>query len=194
MKKITWLITFCSLLIFAGCTTQPYVETDHQAEYDFSVLKTFAVAETKQDTKESILISPFTLSHIHSALEGELSKRYQSVASGAKPDFIVNYHVVVEEKIDPRSYDDLYGYGFYGRGYYRYPHPFFLGPNAGLRVYNQGSLIIDIIDAKTEKPIWRGVSEKRLSRGMAPQQQREVLSRAVTEVMAYFPPVQTVTK
>jgi hypothetical protein len=194
MKKFTWLIALCSTLLLAGCSTQPYVETDHQADYDFSALKTFSVAETKQDTKENILISPFTLSHIHSALESELAKRYQSAVTGAKPDFIVNYHVVVEEKIDPRSYDSLYGYGFYGRGYYRYPHPFFYGPNAGLRVYNQGSLIIDIVDAKTEKPIWRGVSEKRLSRGMSPQQQREVLSQAVTEVIAYFPPVQVAPK
>ncbi len=188
MKKITWLITLCSLLVFTGCTTQPNVETDHQADYDFSALKTFNVAETKQDSKENILISPFTLSHIHSALESELAKRYQSAAAGAKPDFIVSYHVVIEEKIDPRSYDDLYGFGYYGRPY-RYPSPFFHGPGTGLRVYNQGSLIIDIVDAKTEKPIWRGVSEKRLSRSMAPQQQREVLSRAVTEVIAQFPPV-----
>lgn len=194
MKKFTWLIALCSTLLFAGCTTQPYVETDHQANYAFSALKTFNVAETKQDAKENILISPFTLSHIHSALENELAKRYQSAATGAKPDFTVNYHVVVEEKIDPRSYDSLYGYGFYGRGYYRYPYPYFYGPNAGLRVYNQGSLIIDIVDTKTGKPIWRGVSEKRLSRGMAPQQQREVLSQAVTEVIAHFPPVQAAPK
>lgn len=194
MKRFIWLIALCSTLLFAGCASQPNVETDHQADYDFSTLKTFSVAETKQDTKENILISPFTLSHIHAALEGELAKRYLTAGEGAKPDFIVNYHVVVEEKIDPRSYDDLYGYGFYGRGYYRYPHPFFYGPNAGIRVYNQGSLIVDILDGKTSKPIWRGVSEKRLSRGMAPQQQREVLSQAVNEVIAYFPPVQAVKK
>lgn len=194
MKVLSRFMALLGFLAIAGCTSQPNIETDHQADYDFSALKTFSVAETKQDTKENILISPFTLSHIHSALENELAKRYQVPASGTKPDFIVNYHVVVEEKIDPRSYDSLYGYGFYGRGYYRYPHPFFYGPNAGLRVYNQGSLIIDIVDAKTEKPIWRGVSEKRLSRGMAPQQQREVLSQAVTEVITYFPPVQSAKK
>jgi hypothetical protein len=182
------LFIILSVLVFVSCTTQPKVETDHQADFDFSALKTFDVADTKQDSKDSILVSPFTLSHIHSALEGELAKRYQSAATGAKPDFIVSYHVVIEEKIDPRSYDDLYGFGYYGRGY-RYPSPFFHGINTGLRVYNQGSLIIDIVDAKTEKPIWRGVSEKRLSRSMAPQQQREVLSRAVTEVIAQFPPV-----
>ncbi|MDR7090098.1 DUF4136 domain-containing protein [Cellvibrio fibrivorans] len=188
MKQIGVLLVALSALVFAGCTTQPRVETDHQADFDFSSLKTFDVAETKQDTKDSILVSPFTLSHIHSALEGELGKRYQNAATGAKPDFIVSYHVVIEEKIDPRSYDDLYGFGYYGRPY-RYPSPFFHGPGTGLRVYNQGSLIIDVVDAKTEKPIWRGVSEKRLSRSMAPQQQREVLSRAVTEVIAQFPPV-----
>ncbi len=183
-----WLLV--SFLFLVGCNNKPYVETDHQADFNFATLKTFSVAETRQDTKENILISPFTLSHIHSALATELGKRYQAPAAGGTPDFIVSYHVVVEEKIDPRSYDDLYGYAFYGRGYHRYGSPFFYGPNAGVRVYNQGSLIIDIVDGKTNKPIWRGVSEKRLSRSMAPQQQREVLSKAVTEVITQFPPVQ----
>lgn len=189
MRQLSVLLVVMSALIFSGCTSQPRVETDYQADFDFSALKTFEVAETKQDNKESILISPFTFSHIHSVVESELTKRYQSAATGAKPDFIVSYHIVIEEKLDPRSYNDLYGFGYYGRGYYRYPSPFFYGPNAGVRVYNQGSLIIDIVDAKADKPIWRGVSEKRLSNDMPPQQQREVLSRAVTEVIAQFPPI-----
>jgi len=184
-----WLMV-ASFLFMVGCSNKPYVETDYQADFNFSTLKVFNVAETQQDTKESILISPFTLSHIHAALEAELGKRYQVAASGAASDFIVNYHVIVEEKVDPRSYDAMYGYAFYGRGYHRYGSPFFYGPNVGVSVYNQGSLIVDIVDAKTNKPIWRGVSEKRLSRNMAPQQQRDVLSKAVTEVIAQFPPVQ----
>jgi len=188
MNRLGVLLVALSALMFAGCTTQPRVETDYQTDFNFSSLKTFDIAKAKQDNKESILVSPFTLSHIHTALEGELAKRYQSAASGAKPDFVVSYHVVIEEKIDPRSYNELYGFGYYGRGY-RYPSPFFYGPGAGVRVYNQGSLIIDIVDARTDMPIWRGVSEKRLSRDMAPKQQREVLSRAVTEVIARFPPI-----
>ena len=196
MKRISILLVAMSILLLAGCSSQPQVETDHQADFDFSSLKTFEVAEAKQNTQESILVSPFTLSHIHSALNGELAKRYQNAATGAKPDFIVSYHVVIEEKIDPYSYDALYGYGYgygyYGRGYYGrgYYHPWpYYGYGTGVRVYNQGSLIIDISDTKTGKPIWRGVSEKRLGRSMAPQQQREVLSAAVIEVIAHFPPV-----
>jgi hypothetical protein len=51
-------------------------------------------------------------------------------------------------------------------------------------------LIIDIVDGKTQKPIWRGVSAKRLRHHLTPQQQRDVLTNAVHEVLANFPPVQ----
>jgi Domain of unknown function (DUF4136) len=191
-KKISQsILLVMGLVAVAGCTTKPHVDTDYMADYNFAELKNFHVAQTKQDTKEDILISPFTLSHIHSALESELSRRYQNTADAAQADFVVSYHVVVEEKIDPRSYNELYGYGYYGLGYPRYrPSPFFYGPGMGIRVYNQGSLIIDILDAKAQKPLWRGVSSKRLSRGMAPANQREVLSKAVTEVISQFPPVK----
>lgn len=181
---------FFSVFLVA-CSHQPRVNTDYQAGYDFSKLKTFQVAESKQDTKMDVLISPFTLGHIHQALEAELSKRYQQVPAGQEADFVITYHVIVEEKLDARSYDEIYGFGIYGRGYYRYPYPyaspFLYGPR--LRTYNQGSLIIDIADAKDNKPVWRGVSEKRLSRTMTPAQQREVLSQAVLEVLSQFPPV-----
>lgn len=191
MKILLKISLLFSLLILAACSQQPRVNTDYQAGYDFSGLKTFQVIESKQDTKIDVLVSPFTLGHIYQALETELSKRYQKVTAGQTPDFVVTYHVIVEEKIDPRSYDEIYGFGVYGRGYYRYPYPyaspFLYGPR--LRTFNQGSLIIDIADAKENKPIWRGVSEKRLSRTMTPAQQRDVLSQAVLEVLSQFPPV-----
>lgn len=191
MKILIKFSLLFSLVILVACSQQPRVNTDYQAGYNFAGLKTFQVMESKQDTKADVLVSPFTLGHIHQALETELSKRYQKATADQKPDFVITYHVIVEEKIDPRSYDELYGFGIYGRGYYRYPYPyaspFLYGPR--LRTFNQGSLIIDIADAKENKPIWRGVSEKRLSRNMTPAQQREILSLAVLEVLSQFPPV-----
>lgn len=184
---LSLLIVFCGL---SGCATKPYVATDYEASYNFAALKTFAVKSAKQDTKENILISPFTLSHIHIMVNEGLSKRYQSVGESAAPDFYVTYHVVMEDKLEPSTYDQMYGYGFWGRGY-RYPSPLFYRPayDGGVRVYNQGSLIIDMVDAKTQQPIWRGVSEKRLSKSLSPQKQREILTSAVMEILAQFPPV-----
>lgn len=194
MKLLNKLLLILISVSVLGCVTgRPSVETDHQAGFSFSGLKTFKVLESKQETKADLLVSPFTLSHIHASLESELAKRYQAVMGEEKPDFTVTYHVIVEEKIDPNSYNELYGFGAYGRGFYRHPYPyhspFLYGPARSVRVYNQGSLIIDIADAKTDKPIWRGVSEKRLGRNMSPVQQREILSKAVAEVLSQFPPV-----
>jgi len=188
MKKAGIFGLIFSLLFVVGCSTKPYVSTDYEANYNFAALKTFSIKETKSDSKENLLISPFTFSHIHSLLNTELSKRYQAVQGDAVPDFSVSYHVVMEEKLDPRAYDDMYGFGYWGRGYrYPYYHPEL---DSGIRVYNQGSLIIDVVDARAQKPIWRGVSEKRLNKGLSPQQQREILTSAVLEVLSQFPPVK----
>lgn len=189
-KSGIWMLILSALLL-VGCANKPYVSTDYDTSYNFAALKTFSVKETKPDTKENLLISPFTLGHIHNLLNTELSKRYQVTTGDVAPDFYVSYHVIMEEKLDTRAYDDLYGYGFWGRGY-RYPSPLFYhsGFDSGVRVYNQGSLIIDMVDAKTQQPIWRGVSEKRLNKGLSPQKQREILTSAVLEVLAQFPPVK----
>lgn len=190
MVKAGFLSLLVAIVCLSGCATKPYVSTDYEASYNFAALKSFTVKSAKQDTKENILISPFTLSHIHSLVNSELAKRYQSVGEGSTPDFYVTYHVVMEEKLEPGAYDQMYGFGYWGRGY-RYPSSIFYRPqmDGGVRVYNQGSLIIDMVDAKTQQPIWRGVSEKRLNKGLSPQKQREILTSAVLEVLAQFPPV-----
>jgi hypothetical protein len=190
MFKCGLMSILAIVLSLSGCATKPRVATDYEVNYNFSALKTFAVKEAKQDIKENILVSPFTLNHIHTLVNSELAKRYQAVGSEITPDFYVSYHVVMEEKIEQRDYDALYGVGYWGRGY-RYPSPMFYHPGlGGVEVYNQGSLIIDCVDAKTQQPIWRGVSEKRLDKNLAPQKQREILTSAVLEVLAQFPPVK----
>jgi hypothetical protein len=189
MLKVGLLSVVMVVLCLSGCATKPYVATDYEASYNFAALKSFAVKSAKQDTKENILISPFTLSHIHSLINGELAKRYQSVGESSTPDFYVTYHVVMEEKLEPSAYDDMYGFGFWGRGYRPSSMFYRHSLDSGVRVYSQGSLIIDMVDAKTQQPIWRGVSEKRLNKGLSPQKQREILTSAVLEVLAQFPPV-----
>lgn len=188
MSKARFLTLIVAIIFLSSCASKPRVSTDSESGYNFSALKTFVVTNAKQDTKESILISPFTLNHIHSVVNSELSKRYQALGEASTPDFYVTYHVVMEEKLEPSAYDQMYGFGYRG---YRYPSSIFYRPHleGGVRVYNQGSLIIDMVDAKTQQPIWRGVSEKRLGRGSSPQQQREILTGAVLEVLAQFPPV-----
>jgi hypothetical protein len=75
MKVSLNLFALCFSIFLVACTHQPRVNTDYQVGYDFAKLKTFQVMESKQDTKMDVLVSPFTLGHIHQALETELTKR-----------------------------------------------------------------------------------------------------------------------
>ncbi|UZJ45744.1 DUF4136 domain-containing protein [Marinimicrobium sp. C6131] len=173
--------------LLAGCTSTPSVVTDYDPEYAFGELNRFRVELAEQDDSNSLLISPFTLSHLQRVIESQLASRYQSVDEGEEADFVVRYHIVVEDRLDVRSYDQRYGFGYYGYGpWYRYPYSY--GPSP--RVYRQGTLIVDIARVEDNKPLWRGVAEQRLYDGLTPQEQRQRLSAAVTEVLSNFPPVR----
>ena len=190
MVKLKFLV-MVSVLLVVGCATRPAVTTDYDSTYNFAALKAFSIKETKQESKEDLLISPFTLGHVQALIGAELSKKYNLASASIQPDFIVSYHLVMEEKLEANQFNTMYGVGGWGRGY-RYPSPFMQRSvfDSPVQVYDQGTLIIDVVDAKNQQPIWRGVSEKRLSRGLSPQKQRDVLTGAVLETLAQFPPVK----
>ncbi len=181
-----WLIAL-ALFGLAGCSSTPSVVTDYDPDFAFGQLQTFRVEQTQEDNEKSILISPFTLNHLQTVIRQQLDARYDQAGEGETADFVVRYHIVVEDRIDVRSYDQRYGFGYYGFGpWYHYPYTH--GPSP--RVYRQGTLIIDIASGDDNKPLWRGVSEQRLYDGLTPQEQRARLSAAVTDVLANFPPVR----
>lgn len=173
--------------LLAGCTSTPSVMTDYDPAFSFGELERFRVEQAQQEDSNSLLISPFTLSHLQRVIETQLASRYEPAGDGEAADFVVRYHVVVEDRLDVRSYDQRYGFGYYGYGpWYRYPYAHSPSP----RVYRQGTLIVDIAREEDNKPLWRGVAEQRLYDGLTPQEQRQRLSGAITEVLANFPPVR----
>jgi len=190
MRRLLTGLTALFSLVLVACSTTPSAVTDFDPGYDFAGLKTFYVLETKQggESPQSLLVSPFTLGHLHGVIQQDLSQRYQRVDSPEQADFLVRYHVVLEDRLDARHYNSYYGYGhhgysshFYGHGYH--PH------GSRTQVYRQGSLILDMVDAKTEEPIWRGVSEERLRDSYTPQERREILSAAASYTLSQFPPL-----
>lgn len=187
MRPLYGFVASLLLITLAGCATSPSVITDYHGGYDFSTLETFRIIESEQD-EDNILISPFTFTHLYQVIEDQLNQRYQPAAAGQRPDFEVRYHVVMEERLDARSFDRRYGFGFYPYGYHFHHHGF--GPSPAPRVYSQGSLIVDVVDGATKDPIWRGVSEERLYDRLDPLRQREILSSAMRDILVRFPPVE----
>jgi hypothetical protein len=51
--------------------------------------------------------------------------------------------------------------------------------------YREGSLLIDVVDAKTNKLIWEGTWNSEFEK--KPKNPDEVISKAVNKIMADFP-------
>ncbi len=56
-----------------------------------------------------------------------------------------------------------------------------------VREYQEGSLIIEIIDAPTDQTVWRGWAKAEIKPSARPEERREQIHTAVQKILARFP-------
>jgi len=79
---------------------------------------------------------------------------------GTRPDLLVTYRVSERERVEAYDYYALhqpFAYTFdYPYGYpYSYAYPGW-GPVTELREYTEGTLVLELLDARTGQVVWRG--------------------------------------
>lgn len=154
MKRIN-IYAFMLLLILgvSGCAV-----TDFDKSADFTHYKTFSWGESEIKVKNPVYDSDLINKRIRQTVEAEFAKR-GIVKNDNDPDFLVHYHTYTEEK--ERSYGGYpYRYPFYPFGYYpfafRWGYPYhWMSPQHNAQ-YTEGTLILDIVDTKSDELVWRG--------------------------------------
>lgn len=113
---------------------------------------------------------------VRNAVDRQLAaKGYQKISSGS-PDFLVGYHVVLEQRTDFRTVGGYYGYRWGG------------APATYAYNYEEGTLLLDVIDPKTMKLLWRGSATSIVERQATPEAREAKINKAVAEILAKFPP------
>ncbi len=161
----------------AGCSSTQ-VRTDFDPYSEFRQLRSYMwVERTFGSPSHPGVDSPLVERRVHNAVDGELvSRGYQKLTSGT-PDFLIAYHVVASDRIEVQS--DNSGYGYYG-----YPY----GNSVYTYEYLKGTLILDIIDARDNKLIWRGWASKALDDDPKPEHVDMYVKKAVRKILKQFPP------
>ena len=54
--------------------------------------------------------------------------------------------------------------------------------------YKVGTLVIDVIDARHKRLVWRGPGERALGDSKTPERRIEIVNATVNEVLGRFPP------
>ena len=93
----------------------------------------------------------------------------------------MTYYVDLESKIDVQTIHRSYGYGYRGRGGV-------YGTETVVTEYEEGTLLIDIIDASGNGLLWRGSGSTRLSGSATPEKRKERVNTAVAKILEQFPP------
>ena len=167
-----------------GCSTTK-VRTDYDQRSSFHELRTYQWLDKRVGTARNPAINSQLLqTRIQKAVDIELLRLGFEKASSREPDFLITYHVVANEKYDVSIDDD---YGYYGYGRFGHHRPYY-GSTIYTDEYLEGTLILDIIDAKTNKLIWRGWATKTLDNNPKPEKVQMYVNKAVRKILEQFPP------
>jgi len=167
MNRKTWLI----LGILIGGCSGPTISRDFDPKQDFSNLKTWAWApQPLQADGPTDPTSVSSLAHerIHRAVDLELrSKGYQEVDEKSA-DFWVQHYAVQHQRLEVEP-----GYDW--------------GPD-DVSTYEQGTIIVDVINPKDKRMVWRGTAKEVIDPDLTPSERETRIQEAVHEILAEFPP------
>ena len=173
------------LLLLVGCT-QLQTGSEIDAAADFSALKTFGWLPDSDTPADDVRLNdPRVRNTVRTAVEQALAAKGYEQVERQQADFLVTWFGAIEQKIKKESIDHFYAPYGYGT-LYRDPVLNTEAPRNILE-YEQGTIIIDIIDPQSRKLIWRGSGSGRIAENQPEQTALRNLNRSVTRILAPFP-------
>lgn len=171
------------LWTFSACSTME-VTSDHDPKANFSAYHTYNwVPGPQQSTGDPRLDSTLLDTRIREAVEQQLTAKGLTKDSGAKPDLLVAYHVAVRGKQGVTTVSDASwyqpGWGYRGGGG---------GGPTYARDYEEGTLILDLLDASNRQLVWRGSAQAEVKENISPEKRQERINEAVRRILEQFPP------
>jgi len=180
-----WVLAV-TLALVTGCATLQ-VGSDYDRSVSFANDHSFTLMKREHHGKEGST-NPLVVQRAEDAIKAELVRKgYQLTSDPAAADFTVDFTIGSQERTDINSYPDPYvgpGWGWGRRGWWGGSY---WGSDVDVRQYREGTLSIDIFDARSHRPVWHGWAKKELSRSDI-EHSEEPIRKAVQAVLAKFPP------
>jgi len=175
MKALKFIPLLLLFAFVASCSSVR-VATDYDRKADFNSYNTFAFYKPGIDKAE---INDLDKKRILRAIDAELAAK--GLSKNKSADLLVSIFTKENERVD--VYNNNFGYGW---GW----NPWYYGGYSGNTVSRstEGSLYIDLIDAKTNELVWQGIGSARLITSGNIDDKEERIREIVNEILAEYPP------
>ncbi len=169
----------------SGCAST--IRSDFDRDIVFSHYHTFDwLAPPVRASEEEVRANPdgpfvrnsLLDKRIRAAVNRNLEARGFRDMEGGESDFRLNYHVTFKDKLVGSGSDFGYFHRYYRGG-------FSSGFHWSVRQYQEGTIIIDIVDRAEDQLVWRGWLS---SRNLYGNYDEAVISSAVDNILRHFPP------
>ncbi len=177
MKHYFFILTTCLLSLYCGSSVR--VQFDYVEDHDFKPYRTFDFLTSPDD----LTVDDKAMRRIKNAVINELEKNgFEMQFTG--PDFLIALQKSINSKVEITSWGYTYApYANYHGGY-----DYWGTPSMGVYRYDEGTLVIDIIDPKSMQLIWRGVAQRALPARLDADRINDIVNEAVQRVLYYWPP------
>jgi cytolysin (calcineurin-like family phosphatase) len=155
-------IVLALALMFAvgSSTVLASTRSDYTKSFPLRTLKTFAFKDQHRISRDPLANNDIWGGDIRDTIRKDLAGHGYVEAVNGRPDFYVAFYVGLQDRYDVNAI----GYGLpviHRRGWWGWPG----GYDVWSVPYTESTLIIDVIDAKTNQLVWRGYDTDTLNSG-----------------------------
>lgn len=147
-------------LIAGSSSAFASTHSDFSKAFPLQTLKTFEFKEQRRISRDSLANNQIWANDIRDAIRKDLTEHGYVEASNGQPDFYVAFHVGLKDRYDVSALD----YGLpvlHRRGWWGWPR----GYDVWAVPYTESTVIVDVIDARTNQLVWRGYDTGTLNSG-----------------------------
>jgi hypothetical protein len=172
MKSIAikFILFILTVTLGVSCAPTVKVSTDYDRSANFSSYKTFSI----YNLTTSLNVNELNAERIWNSIRSEMIKKgYKE--NNNNPDLMINVVSLLRDKKYVSATDN---------GWYR---PYWGTRNATIQAYDykDGSLLIHVVDLKTDRLIWEGKGNAEITK--QPKNPDEAIGNAIAKIMSAFP-------
>jgi len=178
MRALPLSAALLSLALLGACSSY-HVTYDYDVTASYGRYKTFDYYASKKGTGGTTSLMD---KRVRAAVEQELKAKGFAMETKADPDFLVTYYPIVQNRKVRTNVRMGWGWGY---------RPMYGGVSTStsqVRNYKEGTIVIEIVDFKTNQMVWQGAAAGALTGLENPEDANEVVPKAVRDILAKFPP------
>lgn len=168
-------MVFAAAALVAGCATMN-VSSHVERGLDLSRYQTYAwgPADALPTGDPRLDEDPYFNDYMTGAIERELAARGYRPANGDSPQLLIHYHANVTERFEVHGFEQ----------------PANCPPHCDVvrTPYEQGTIVVDLVDTATNRVIWRGWAQDSVAAFLGDRTRlREQIDKAVAQMFQRLP-------